>query len=328
MLIKSERDLEELWRGAQAAAVISAWANAGALQALGDGKARRLEELPGDARALARTVALLAHLGLVVGDGSTWALSQTGQELLRSGALLMSGVSSSLGDLSRLDAVLREGGPVRAADGTSRVTEGGVREHDPANARAFLDMLYRRSAQTSEEVGRWVGPRMSAGARVLDLGGGHGRYARVLADRGLAVTLYDRPLCVEIARERHGDALSYLAGDFLTDDVGGPYDAALLSNIVHGLGPDECNVVLGKLGRALVPGGLLVIGDMLLGEHGSLPVEAAFFDLTMLMYTREGRSYRVEELRAMLAAAGFAGAEHVYVADARFSLLMARRGGG
>ncbi len=325
MLIKTERDLDELWRGAQTHAVIAAWSAAGAFEALADGRPRRLEELPGDTRALARTAAVLAHVGLLVGDGTTWALSRTGQELLRAGVLRLPGTSSSLGDLSRLDAVVRDGGPVRAADGTSRVTEGGVREHDPANARAFMDMLYRRSAESAEEVGRWLGPRLPPRARVLDLGGGHGRYARLLADRGAEVTLYDRPVCVEIARERHGEALSYRAGDFLTDDLCGPWDAVLLSNIVHGLGPVECAGLFGRVAAATAPSGLVVVKDMLLGEHGSLPVEAAFFDLTMLMYTREGRSYGVSELRELLGAAGFRDMEHVYVGDARFSLLMGRR---
>lgn len=325
MQIKTERDLDELWRGAQAHAVIAAWTAAGALAALSDGKPRRLEDLPGNPRALARTAAILAHVGLLVGDGETWALSRTGQELLRAGVLHVSSADAAFGDLSRLDAVLREGGPSRGADGKSRVTEGGVREHDPANTRAFLDMLYRRSAESSEEVARWLGPRLAPGARVLDVGGGHGRYAQALRERGLAVTLFDRPVCVDLARERHGEALTYQSGDFLRDALGGPYQAALLSNIVHGLGPEECAGLFRRVREALAPGGLVVVKDMLLGEHGAHPVEAAFFDLTMLMYTREGRSYRVTELRELLGAAGFGSFEHVYVGDARFSLLMGRR---
>lgn len=214
---------------------------------------------------------------------------------------------------------------MRGADGTSRVTEGGVREHDREGSKAFLEYLYRRSAGDAGDVARWLAPRLKAGAGVLDLGGGHGRYGRALADLGLAVTLFDRSLVVELARERHGEALSFRSGDFLVDDVGGPYEAVLLSNIVHGLGPGESAGLFGRLRGAMTPGGLIVFKDMFLDEHGAQPAEAAFFDLTMLMYTREGRTYRVTELRELLRAAGFADGEHVYFTDAGYSLLVGRR---
>ena len=41
--------------------------------------------------------------------------------------------------MSRLDAVLRDGDAVRGLDGSSRVSEGGVREHDEEGARAFAE---------------------------------------------------------------------------------------------------------------------------------------------------------------------------------------------
>jgi SAM-dependent methyltransferase len=291
---------------------------------MSDGRPRRLEELPGETRALRQTAPVLAHLGLLVGDGERWALSDTGQEIYGSGALTLRTAQRMFGDYSRFDAVVTQGGPVRAADGSSRVTEGGVREEDKQGARDFMDMLYRRSAVSAVQSATWLCARLHEGAHVLDLGGGHGRYGEELVKRGCRVTLFDRPVCVDIARERYGDQLRYQEGNFLEDELGGPFDAAYLSNIVHGLGPDENTRVFQAIHRALKPGGLLVLKDMFLGEHGAHPEEAVFFNLTMLMYTREGRSYSAGEMGDIAAAAGFSKFEHLYVSDCNFSLLIAK----
>ena len=60
--------------------------------------------------------------------------------------------------------------------------------------------------------------------------------------------------CIESAESRDnlvacGAALAYQAGNFLTDALAAPYEAALLSNIVHGLGTEECAALLRRLMR-------------------------------------------------------------------------------
>jgi SAM-dependent methyltransferase len=326
MRVASEQDVDILRRATQAWAVISAWAGGGLFAALADGEPRPLDSLPGDRRAIAVTAPILVHVGLLVLDESgRCALSGAGRELLEQGVLAGASADANLGDLSRLDAVILGGGPARGADGASRVTEGGVREQDREGTRRFLDMLFRRSERASREVVRWLAPRLPSGARILDLGGGHGRYAQALAGAGFSVELFDRELCVDIARERYGEALTYRAGDFLADDLGGPFDAALLSNIVHGLGEGELASLFTRLAGALRPGGLLVVKDMFIDDHGADPPEAVFFGLAMLMYTREGRTYSVADMRRLFAAAGFSSSEHIYLRDIRFSLVVAPR---
>jgi hypothetical protein len=324
-MFKNEDDFVELYRAAEAYAVIAAWAGAGLLALLGDGRARRIDELPGDPRAIRQTIPILAHEGLLVVDGQSVALSHTARGLVTSGIIGPRGSKALLSALTQLDVVIKDGGPVRGPDGMPAVTDIGVRKDDPAAARAFMDMLFRRSEVGSQEVARWLARWLASGARVLDLGGGHGRYGDALRALGFAVTLYDQPAVVELARERYGDALAYAAGDFMADELGGPYDAALLSNIVHGFGPAENRRLLARVAAALVPGGLVVLKDMFLDDHGRSPREAAYFNLSMLLHTREGQTYSLGETRAILAEAGFEPGEHVYVPDARFSLVVGRK---
>jgi SAM-dependent methyltransferase len=226
-------------------------------------------------------------------------------------------------NLTRLPTVLDEGGPVLDRKGRSRVTSGGVVEEDPDRTRAFMDMLYRRSDVAAAETARLLAPWATHG-HCLDLGGGHGRYGHELTRHGIAVTLFDRALCCEIAKERYGDALATRAGDFMEDELGGPYDLVLMSNIVHGCSPDELAVLLAAVRAAMNPGGRLAIKDMFLDATMASPEAAALFGLTMLMYTAGGRSYARQEMVDSLQAAGFPEVDFIDVPDQRFSLILAR----
>lgn len=323
--IRSQQDLDTLFRAARGYAVISLWSHSGLLELLADGVPRSAEELPGNTRALKIMAPVMKHLGLLAGDEHTWTLTQTAKNLLDEGAFKGMNVDKSLGDLSRLEPVLKEGTPVTGPDGASRVSEGGVREADIEGARGFMNYLYRRSEKGALEVARWMKPRLNQGSNILDLGGGHGRYGAALAELGHSVTLYDRPVCVQIARERYEDTLNYRVGDFLNDDLGGPYDAALLSNIVHGLGPEENVTVFKSLARSLNPGGFLVLKDMYLDPRGSDPENAVFFGMTMLMYTREGQTYTVDEMAQFAAQAGLEHTNTIHVPDMGYSLLFVEK---
>ena len=318
--IRTENDLDALSRAARAWAVLLAWGELGLFDALADGAPRAPAQLPGDERAVSITAPILGHLGLLTRHrrpgGDAWALSDAGRRLVEETGLSL-GPASALADLARLPEVMRTGAPCFE-------TSGGVVKDDPERSRRFMDMLWRRSAAGAAETARLIGARRPAGA-ALDLGGGHGRYGAELADRGFDVTLFDRAICVGFARERHGDRFAYRSGDFTAPGarLGGPYDVALLSNIVHGLSEAELDGLLPRLREALRPGGLLVLKDMFLDDTGCGPEVSDVFGLSMLMCTAGGRSYAVDDMRRRLRAAGFASAEHVGVPYLSFSLLFA-----
>jgi SAM-dependent methyltransferase len=324
MRIQTEADFDALVRSAKLLAVASAWSELG----LWDRLARHsgpvdLAELPGNTRALSITAAVLAHAGLLEGGGDRWMMSRTARDLHARRALPVGRNFGWLEDLHHMPDVLRDGGPVLGPDGKSRVTSGGVRPDDTGATRDFLDMLYRRSHESAETAAGWIAGRLPPDARVLDLGGGHGRYAEAFTARGMKVTLFDFPLVVDLARERHGDRIAYRAGDFHKDQFGGPYDGVFLSNVLHGEPPEANAALIARVHRALAPGGWAILKDMFIDEQGRNPENAVFFGVTMLFYTQGGRSYGFSDVNAWCEAAGFGRPDAVSIDT--FSLIFAQK---
>ncbi len=324
--IHTETDLDRLRRASQAYATVAAWGNAGLFKALSERGPSTTKELPGDARALTITATILGHLGLLIRQEdskgeSLWSLSTSGRALHHSGALSFFR-STGIPELGRLPEVLEQGGPVPDASGRSLNTSIGVRADDREGSHRFMDMLHRRSELAAAESARLIAGRLETG-HVLDLGGGHGRYAHELIAQGFAATLFDQPVCVEYAANQYPEGMNFLAGDFHSDDLGGPYDAVLGSNIVHGLGESAIRALQDRLRKVIQPGGLLVWKDMFLDDTGVGPTDAAIFGVSMLMYTQEGRSYSVGEMSRWLKASGFPTVEHIRVPNLHFSLLIA-----
>ena len=145
---------------------------------------------------------------------------------------------------------------------------------------------------------------------LLDLGGGPGTHAIhfCLENPQLKATIYDRSTTKPFARkttESFGveDRICFMAGDFTADSLGGPYDVAWLSQIIHSSSPEECQLLFEKTLQALEPGGLILIHDFLLNDTLDGPLFPALFSLNMLL-SNHGRSYSEKEVREMLHKAG------------------------
>lgn len=322
MKLESEQDAIDWLNTAKALAVVSAWSALGLFERLRAGPIA-IAELPGDARAIATTVPVLQHIGLVTTDGRRVGLSPRAERLLASGEMPTVRSLEVLRDLSRTADVLRSGGPVRDDDGKSKGTRGGTVE-DPVQTERFLDYLHRISEGPAKSTYEWLGRELAPGSSMLDLGGGHGRYARTFADAGHTVTLFDQAQVVGIARKRHGDALRYLEGDFhAVDSFGGPYDLILLCNIVHSEAADANASLVTRAARSLRAGGRIAIRDMFVDEHGGDPQSAVFFGMTMLFYTEHGRSPSARQAREWLEGAGLV--DFRSVAFESHQILSARR---
>jgi SAM-dependent methyltransferase len=120
---------------------------------------------------------------------------------------------------------------------------------------------------TVEYLGRYLPP----GGRVLDVGGGAGRYAVWLAERGYEVTLVDpsegqRELAREKVADRElGDRVTVREGDvrdLAFDD--GAFDATLCLGgpLSHVLDADERDTAAGELRRVTTVGGPVFVSVM------------------------------------------------------------------
>jgi SAM-dependent methyltransferase len=110
------------------------------------------------------------------------------------------------------------------------------------------------------------------GKRVLDFGCGDGVLAKQLADRGASVLAVDTSaLAVDLAVRSCGscDRLKFrrIGGDANPPDYSclledGPFDLAILSFVLVTIAtPEEAEAIFTMLGRAIGPGGRLILGE-------------------------------------------------------------------
>ncbi|MBL7212592.1 MAG: SAM-dependent methyltransferase, partial [Desulfobacteraceae bacterium] len=143
------------------------------------------------------------------------------------------------------------------------------------------------------------------------LGGGPGTYAIhfCLANPDLKATVSDLSSTQPFAEKTiSGFGLSGRIGfvpcDYLKDDIRGTYDVAWLSHILHGEGPDECQMIIKKAVSSLKDGGLMLIHDFILNDTSDGPLFPAIFSLNMLVNTDKGRSYTESQIKEMMTKAG------------------------
>jgi hypothetical protein len=324
MLVNTERDLDHWQRAWANYHVLMAMAKLGLFDLLADGTARSAEtlaeELNADARAIDICGRILVRAGLLYYEDGKFQLTRTAQELIVP-------IGERRWEWRRrhnyadLLETVRTGKP-------AIVTSGGVVEEDPKDTRQFLKMLHRRSAFQVEEALKVVGRALSGveKPRILDLGGGHGRYSAAFAAEfpGTTVTLFDREIVTQIAREISGADFALRSGDFLCDDLGGPYDLVFLAYIVSGIAIEDVRHLFKRLRAVIVPVGAIVIEDFFVGPSHLQPGAAIDFHLTLLLENERGRFRTVPELSEILADCGFRASEHLPVDGQDFGFLLAR----
>ncbi|MFH1057761.1 MAG: methyltransferase [Pseudomonadota bacterium] len=202
-------------------------------------------------------------------------------------------------DWSHLAECVRSGQPVKDP-GWEMPGPNPRREHF---YRAMRDIARQQAAGLSGRLG------LLPGQRLIDLGGGPGVYGLTFAEEvpGLMVTVFDLPRAREhflAESELHPGATQavFQEGNFLQDDLGGPYDVAWLSQILHSEGPEACSDLLARAVAALKPGGQLWVQEFAVDIPG--PAWPGLFGLNMLVNTRQGMAYSRQELIYMLVTAG------------------------
>lgn len=272
-------------------------------------------QLSVDAHVLDRMLALLATGGYVQQQGAggryrnsamtrRWLLQSSSQSL---GAWfeLWDGVVADL--WSGLDAAVRTAAPAPHMDAWLNERPGGW--------ATFNQAMRLLASQSADEVAQKAG--VDPGARsLIDLGGSHGLYTLAFLRRcpEMTGTVLDQPRALEATELTMRDLapseglrhrLHPRAGDFTRDDLGGPYDVALLANVIHYQTADGNRDLLARVAAALNPGGVLVILDQLYGSAPT-PLAGMLIKLLALQYTVALGSdlFRWDQLAGWCIAAG------------------------
>jgi SAM-dependent methyltransferase len=265
--------------------------------------ARRLHTDPKTSTLLLNA---LVAMGLLRKDGERYANSAEAQDFLVRNSAQYAGHILLL-----QDAEWDHWGQLATAVRTGR---SPVKEHlfrsDPRLAENVLMVLHRVALQHAPTLARQID--LSEGKRLLDLGGGSGTYAIAFcrAYPCLEAVVFDLPETLQTTERFIKEAgleqrISLRAGDFNKDELGGPYDAVLMSDILHYQGPEANAALVRKVHCALAPGGRLFIKDRFLDEDRISPAWTAVFALHLLVNTENGQCYTLEETRQWLREAGF-----------------------
>jgi SAM-dependent methyltransferase len=192
--------------------------------------------------------------------------------------------------------------------------------------RMFVDLVVPRLPS--------LGARLTAGARVLDLGCGAGWAIVELANRYPASRVDGvdiEPRSIDLARERIIDqgladrcSARLLGPNGLTDEA--RYDVITMFLVVHEIEPELKDIVLAAAARALAPGGSLVVFDEAYPEtDGAMRTMPSRFTVVAQWYeaTWGNRMDTAAELRARCSRAGLRVADETTFS--RFTILVAEK---
>lgn len=147
---------------------------------------------------------------------------------------------------------------------------------------------------------------------LADIGGGQGQLLRAVLDRvpSATGTLFDQPAVVDSVRDRCGDRMSIVGGDFFKDSLPRA-EAYLLMRVIHDWDDEQAVSILRNVRSAAPARSKLLLIEVLLPQTSRPMHETAswlawpvFMDLNMLAWS-SGRERTRDEYERLLNASGW-----------------------
>jgi len=194
-----------------------------------------------------------------------------------------------------------------------RAVDRHVFETDPELGTNVLAVLHRIGQQSGPDFAKRLS--LAGPIHMLDLGGGAGTNAIAFCQvyPELTATVFDLPATLRLTEKTVKEAgldsrIALLPGNFNRDNLGGPYDVVLMSDILHYQTYETNAVLVKKVLAHLAPGGRLIIKDRFLDEAGTGPAWTTAFAVHILVNTQQGGCYKANDAMQWMTAAGFASA--------------------
>ena len=308
----SGKTILEMVRGFQKACVIIAGADLDVFTLLRDKPMdviRLAGKIRGDVRAASILLDALAALGLLVkgpGRRPVYTVPPAAAEVLADkGARCMLGMVRHQGNCLRrweqLAGVVLSGKPAARRQSV----RGAAGDLD-----SFIRAMHEVSLPLTEPLIRGLGPLKFA--HLLDVGGASGTWTIpfLRLNPGTRATIFDLPEVIPMARRTIKKAglagrVRFAAGSYNTGTMPQGADLAWVSAIVHQNSRAQNRAMFARVFAALAPGGRIFIRDIIVDASRTRPVSGALFAVNMLVGTRGGSTFTIDELREDLASAGF-----------------------
>ena len=250
----------------------------------------------------------LVSTGLLTHSGGRFSNSPEANAYLVKGKLNYMGSRHELMSIG-WDALLKTANSIRT--GTAQAKAAFDYSSTPSEN---LEKVFRGLHAGALADGRMLAKRneIISCHTLVDIGGGSGGLAIALAQNlpGLNVTILDLPAVTQITRRfvseaTMSDRIQVDTWDVVHEKLVGKYDAAVLRAVIHTLSVDDARSVLLNIGRAINPGGWILIIGAVLDNSRLSPPTMVNNNLVFLNSYDGGQAYTESEYREWLVEAGF-----------------------
>lgn len=313
-------DIEKAKDDASKLVVLGSAQKAGIFQALSkESNINSLKEiLCADERALYIMLEALCAMGYVNRNGEKYVISDKARTLfLEKGKDFVGGSLPHFMDIMKAWLNLPD-----------IITGDKPERDDKRDVAAFMHAMATREDGIVEGTTIQCLNRKNDAKKVLDLGGGPGKYATSFVNKGMEVILYDMPDAIDYVGTEFGlkdiTALRLKKGDFTQDGFveefdSESFDIVFMGNICHIYSENENHNLIRQVRKLLNNKGMIAIEDFVRGKS---PI-AEMFAVNMLANTEGGNTYTESHYREWLENAGFGMIEITDIDDNERQLITA-----